>query len=54
MGQLARQPKNEDSKQGGVAAELFMEQCDQCGAPVTIVGVKPETIRCPRCTYASS
>ena len=54
MGQLARQPKNEDSKQGGVAAELFMEQCDQCGAPVTIAYAKPYTKQKTRCTDASS
>lgn len=49
MGQLAGKPGNENHELGGVANMLFMEECSECGAPVTIVGAKPEVIRCPRC-----
>lgn len=49
MGQLAGKPGNENHEVGGVANMLFMEECSECGAPVTIVGAKPEIIRCPRC-----
>lgn len=54
MGQVARQPSKEERDLGGVADMLFMEQCATCGAPVTILGAKPEVITCPRCAAEST
>lgn len=47
MGQLT--PRSNENVDLGDLGGLFMETCTRCGAPVTIVGVRPAEVLCPRC-----
>jgi hypothetical protein len=56
MAQLGgrRQEDQSSNSLGGSGQSLFLESCEQCGAPITIIATaKPDHPRCENCGPAA-